>query len=511
MGPSVAGRGKPRPLLAGVFRKACDYCVRSKRGCNGGTPCEQCIRRDQCCTYSQRRKSGPRGRPLRPHQAISAPSSPVIGTRTSARRASKRMSPHDKASPSPSPSRTASMSSSSSDFSEGGDDEDGSFSSDESSDMDEAEQKQKQKPHAHKKSKISREETVTGRRRSSGSSLPPPPTAGEVSGGVVNQEPISPPAAVAATASSSPFFAKQEGPRTRGDAAATSTSAEEEGVRQRWAVAAPAPAVSSPLLDNEPALFLPKNRISGDRAAPPRQLSPLTVGAPAPSLHLSRSSSLPMWARETSTDAEQRRQQAHRYSASVGAVPTSTTTSSSRGEAIHEIAMQPWEDVRPAPRPPVTLVNMVTQQQQRQQQQQQEAQANQAPAFAVVGGSSSSSNSGSNADSSSKIFASRHSAQQSLPPVEDPMDVSTRRAAAPTVTLAAAMMMDAAGEEDFAGDASLRDLDEEDDFALCPWRIPSLTREQSLARVVAALGAEQGASAQQGVGGGFEGSYGTTW
>ncbi|CAM9530223.1 unnamed protein product, partial [Ectocarpus sp. 6 AP-2014] len=55
MGPSAAGRGKPRPLLAGVFRKACDYCVRSKRGCNGGTPCEQCVRRGQGCTYSQRR------------------------------------------------------------------------------------------------------------------------------------------------------------------------------------------------------------------------------------------------------------------------------------------------------------------------------------------------------------------------------------------------------------------------------------------------------------------------
>jgi len=34
MGPSIAGRGKPRPLLAGVFRKACDYCVRWEQSCS---------------------------------------------------------------------------------------------------------------------------------------------------------------------------------------------------------------------------------------------------------------------------------------------------------------------------------------------------------------------------------------------------------------------------------------------------------------------------------------------
>lgn len=36
---------------------------RSKRGCSGGNPCEQCEKRGKSCTYAQRRMSGPRGRP----------------------------------------------------------------------------------------------------------------------------------------------------------------------------------------------------------------------------------------------------------------------------------------------------------------------------------------------------------------------------------------------------------------------------------------------------------------
>ncbi|CAM9810653.1 unnamed protein product, partial [Scytosiphon promiscuus] len=28
------------------LRKSCDYCVRMKRGCNGGSPCELCSRRN---------------------------------------------------------------------------------------------------------------------------------------------------------------------------------------------------------------------------------------------------------------------------------------------------------------------------------------------------------------------------------------------------------------------------------------------------------------------------------
>eukprot|EP00903_Cladosiphon_okamuranus_P011514 g10842.t1 len=493
MGPSLAGRGKPRPLLAGVFRKACDYCVRSKRGCNGGTPCEQCIRRGQSCTYSQRRKSGPRGRPLRPQHAISAPSPSVIGTRTSARRASKRLSsPGNKAPPSPSPSRTASMSSSSSDFS----DED-TFSEDSSStsDMEEAElehqhqqQKQKQKLHAHKKTKISGQETVTGGHRGSSSPLPPPPPPVSRRGDQGHRS--TPPAA-----SPSPFVAKQAaGSRT---ATTRQTAAEDEEEEDGTTQAATEATAASLSFLNEPASYLSKNMMSSaDRAVPPRQHSPLTVGAPALNVQLQRSSSLPTWARETSTDAEQRRQQVHRSSASVGAVPTS---SSSKGEAIHEIAMQPWEDTRLRP---VTLVNMAAQRQQQQQQEQDEAMEHQAPAFAVASSSSSSS---------SRIFASRHSAQQSLPTI-DPMDVSRKQEPAQTATLAASMMMvgEGAADGDFAG-AALEDLEEEDDFAHCPWRIPSLTREQSLARVVAALGAEQGSSAQQGIGVGFEGSYVTAW
>lgn len=62
---------------------------RSKRGCNGGTPCEQCIRRDQPCTYSQRRKSGPRGRPIRQPQPALSPASTtqkIAGARKSRRK-----------------------------------------------------------------------------------------------------------------------------------------------------------------------------------------------------------------------------------------------------------------------------------------------------------------------------------------------------------------------------------------------------------------------------------------
>lgn len=36
---------------------------RSKRGCSGGNPCEQCEKRGKNCAYAQRRMSGPRGRP----------------------------------------------------------------------------------------------------------------------------------------------------------------------------------------------------------------------------------------------------------------------------------------------------------------------------------------------------------------------------------------------------------------------------------------------------------------
>lgn len=100
---------------------------RSKRGCNGGNPCEQCIRREQPCTYSQRRKSGPRGRPLR-QQATS----PLcgLGTRSSARKFKGTLSSQRDRSPgasgsraesaesaTSSPSRTASISTSCSDYS----------------------------------------------------------------------------------------------------------------------------------------------------------------------------------------------------------------------------------------------------------------------------------------------------------------------------------------------------------------------------------------------------------
>eukprot|EP00903_Cladosiphon_okamuranus_P013377 g12467.t1 len=44
-----------RPQL----RKSCDYCVKMKRGCDGGTPCELCTRRNKQCIRSVKKRSGP--------------------------------------------------------------------------------------------------------------------------------------------------------------------------------------------------------------------------------------------------------------------------------------------------------------------------------------------------------------------------------------------------------------------------------------------------------------------
>lgn len=41
------------------LRKSCDYCVRMKRGCDGGTPCELCRRRNKECVHSIKKRSGP--------------------------------------------------------------------------------------------------------------------------------------------------------------------------------------------------------------------------------------------------------------------------------------------------------------------------------------------------------------------------------------------------------------------------------------------------------------------
>jgi len=41
------------------LRKSCDYCVRMKRGCDGGTPCELCVRRNKECIRSVKKRSGP--------------------------------------------------------------------------------------------------------------------------------------------------------------------------------------------------------------------------------------------------------------------------------------------------------------------------------------------------------------------------------------------------------------------------------------------------------------------
>ncbi|CAN0038240.1 unnamed protein product, partial [Hapterophycus canaliculatus] len=41
------------------MRKSCDYCVRMKRGCSGGSPCELCSRRNKECIRSVKKRSGP--------------------------------------------------------------------------------------------------------------------------------------------------------------------------------------------------------------------------------------------------------------------------------------------------------------------------------------------------------------------------------------------------------------------------------------------------------------------
>ncbi|KAG5187900.1 hypothetical protein JKP88DRAFT_347887 [Tribonema minus] len=53
-----------RKEMQGVLKKACIWCVKEKRRCGGGHPCEQCVVRERGnkCAYEQRRKSGPKSR-----------------------------------------------------------------------------------------------------------------------------------------------------------------------------------------------------------------------------------------------------------------------------------------------------------------------------------------------------------------------------------------------------------------------------------------------------------------
>ncbi|CAM9409140.1 unnamed protein product [Pylaiella littoralis] len=570
MGPPVvvpAGNGSPRPLLDGVYRKACDYCVRSKRGCNGGKPCEQCIRRDHACSYSQRRKSGPRGRPVleqeqhEKQQAVSTnttPSGPVrrLGTRASCRRPTMKKGistspivvskikvsptsspPSLTASTSPSSSSSSPPSESSSDDGEGDPFSDSSSRAVEAAAAEGEQKKQKlqQKQHMHKRSKIS---------RPPGTQVSAPP--GSCSAGECNDHPaVSPklvalnktetrggPAPVLAPSSAAAIIAAAAAATAAAVAAATvdlPTPQDEEQLLKLTASLSssssssysssssslPSPSSSPPLLFlDEAASYISKGRMmltTGDQTWPPRPYSPLTVGAPLLPLHLQRSSSLPTWAREASIDAQQQQQrqqqqQVHRSSASVGAVPTTvgtinstiTGTNSYISARIGETTMQPMKISSTSPSPPsrsatVTtttdrpcsmLIHMATQQQQ--------AQAHQAPAFAVK---------------SDGVFSSSQSAQQSLPPSppSDPMDVAAEQTAATAATILAASTILDAGDFEVAGAA--KDL-EEDELARCPWQIPSLTREMSLARVVAALGGEQTASSH---GVGLEGSSVNVW
>lgn len=559
----------------------CPFYSRSKRGCNGGKPCEQCVRRGQSCNYSQRRKSGPRGRPAvkqeqqQQQQAVStsstaAPNGPArrpVGTRMSSRRRTMKRpstsSPSSSSPPlvehkakvesypaaaasSPSPSRTASISSNSSSSSppsessssssdDGKEEEEGALS-DTSSSCSEEEQKKKKldrKLHVHKRSKISRPPCtevsaptaspppavvavpaakgndhsaasptlVAGNKteRREGPSAPAPPAAAAI-------------AAAAAATAAAVAAAKDDVPTPQDEemllkltaslsSSSSSSSSASASASPSSSSSSPPQSPRTPLLLAEAGSYVSKNKImitTAKKTVPPRQHSPLTVGAPALSVHLQRSSSLSTWARETSTDAQQQRQpqkQVHRSSASVGAVPTSSSNISAR---IGEITMQPLEiasSSSSSSRPPTdttitdrarsVFVHMAMQQQQQQHQRQRQAQAHQAPPFAVA---------------RVRNLASNHPVQQqqSLPPA-DPMDVSPEHTAA-----AATMILDVV---DFGAEGALKDL-EEDELGRCPWQIPSLTREMSLARVVAALGGEQSASSH---GVGLEGSSVNSW
>ncbi|CAM9220945.1 unnamed protein product [Scytosiphon promiscuus] len=564
---SAAGKGKPRPLLAGVFRKACDYCVRSKRGCNGGTPCEQCIRRGQGCTYSQRRKSGPRGRPLRQQQVISAGGAggggggtpPLVGTRTSSRRRTKRRpSFHDEdddeeeqeqerrasvepaaaavaaaatpVSPGSSPARTVSLSSSASSSDE---DEAVTDNDSDSAEQDgevQPQQQQQQQPsqevrqrQVHKRSKISRPEAAAGGEGGGVDDTPSPLLLTRKEHDVQNVARVPPCSLLAnETRARGDGIRLEEGkPEGAGEEPVPALSPSLSSLSSLSSTSSYGSASSLSVYEGESS-YDSKNEIgtavavdspnsNEKEGSPRRQHSPMTVGAPLspPLLQLERSSSLPTWARDASHDTEQQHEEQQQASiASVGAVPISDGSSNSR---IHEVILQPSE-IPSSPSPelpppsPFALPRSVTLVHTSQQQQQlhQQAQAHQAPAFAVK--SSSSSSKSSTSRSSSEVFTLKDSALQSLPQAGDPMDVALpqqQQQQHATTLAAASMMLDDGGG--FGGSGGLKEWQEDDDLECCPWQIPSLTREMSLARVVAGLGGEQSTLLSQGVG--FEGSF----
>lgn len=539
---------------------------RSKRGCNGGTPCEQCIRRGQDCTYSQRRKSGPRGRPLRPQQVISAGGGggggggvggggtpPVVGTRTSSRRRIKRTpSFHDDddddeeedrvsvgpvaspVSPESSPSRTVSLPSTASSSDEAVTDNDSDTAEEEQQQEQQKQQKGKQERRknkkqpsrehqVHKRSKISRpSEAGEEATCANDSSKPSPllfPHQDDNKGVDDNVARVPPCSLVANKARPRGGSIQQEQeknaavgeepvPPVSPSLSSTTTSCSSSG------------SASSCLSMDEGASYASESKMVVDspnsnkkEASAPREPSPMTVGAAPhspPLLQLERSSSLPTWARDGSSDAHQQQQQQPAPIASVGAVPISgrngsCSTDGSNNSEIREAVLQPSEipsspppESSPLPPSPFDLprsVTLVHTSQQRQQLHQQ-AQAHQAPVFAVK--SSSGRTSRTSTSSGNKVFASKE------PQAGDPMGVALPQQQQQHATsLAAASMMldDGSG----FGGGGLKEWQEDDDLECCPWQIPSLTREMSLARVVAGLGGEQSTFLSQGVG--FEGSF----
>ena len=473
---------------------------RSKRGCNGGTPCEQCIRREQPCTYSQRRKSGPRGRPIRQQPATPPPPCSILGVRTSSRRtkgthsfSARDGSPEPSAvsSASSSPDRVAAVSSSSSSSPSDYSASDDSFSDSETESFPETEHRSPrrrrqeevvmQSAQKTKKSKISGPENDIIHRKAAVREASPSVTCN-----VSPRKETSPVTAVAATA-------------VAATAAAVSS------------VSAPALVVPRPQLAtvsfSKPSAILEAGAVRAKQEVtwPKRTLSPSTVAPP--SLRQRAPGSLwtqPLLATEASTRVQQQQQLRSTEVAATTTTPVSPTScptpstppetsittinngSNSTSALIHEISMQPWEFSRSGVARPVI--------------------ASPPPLLLATTGNYFSSLGGVSMDVADVSMGVAAAASELTGPGPLPVTEVLRGGMGTPSSSASSCSFDGALRlegEDFCDDA-------EDDFDMdldcAEWQMPSLTREMSLARVVEALG-----SGDSTPGIGFEGSLVSGW
>ncbi|CAN0045736.1 unnamed protein product, partial [Ectocarpus sp. 8 AP-2014] len=95
-----------------ALRKSCDYCVRMKRGCSGGTPCALCNRRNKNCIRSIKKRSGPaKGTKYCKRKPRKIPKTPSSSSTTSTSTSTTPSAAASKPLP-PSPSSSSSSSSS---------------------------------------------------------------------------------------------------------------------------------------------------------------------------------------------------------------------------------------------------------------------------------------------------------------------------------------------------------------------------------------------------------------